>query len=135
VLFSYPSLATTQLLITYGARWIDVDTVDRLHGNTALHVVSQSSKTDALPIVELLINAGAHGDCLNKYNKTPFNCAKSVEIKALLEKLQTPSLLKCLCARYIVREQINYELLWPEKTKLNTFIYLHGCIAMQNNVN
>ncbi len=131
-MFSFPNLSTTQLLLSLGNRWIDLDAVDISNGNTALHIVSQSTKTDALPIVELLINSGAHVDCLNKHNKTPWDYAKSIEIKDLLQKHKTPSLLKCLCARYIVTQQINYELIWPSGTKLNNFVYLHGCIGKQN---
>ncbi len=131
-LFSFPNLAATQLFVSLGNPWINLDAVELSHGNTALHIVSQSTKTDALPIVELLINAGAHVDCLNKHNKTPLNYAKSPEINDLLQRHQTPSLLKCLCARYIVTQQINYELTWPSGTKLNSFIYLHGCIGKPN---
>jgi len=132
-LFSFPNLATTQLLLTYGNRWINVDAVDISNGNTALHIVSQSTRPDALPIVELLINAGAHVDCLNRHDKTPFDYAKITEIKAILQKHQSPSLLKCHCARLIVTHKLNYELIWPAETKLNIFIYLHGCIKKQNH--
>jgi hypothetical protein len=131
-LFSFPNLAATQLLLSLGNRWIDLNAVDISNGNTALHIVSQSTKTDAFPIVRLLINAGAHVDFLNTHDKTPWDYAKSTEIKDLLQKQQTPSLLKCLCARYIVTQQINHELIWPSGTKLNSFIYLHGCIGKQN---
>jgi hypothetical protein len=131
-LFSFPNLAATQLILTYGNRWINVDAVDLSNGNTALHIVSQSDNTDALSIVELLINAGAHVDCLNKYNQTPFDYAKTLEIKTVLQKHQSPLLLKCLCARYIVSQELNYKLIWPEETRLNTFIYLHGGIAKGN---
>ncbi len=134
-MFSFPDLATTQLLLTYGSRWINIDAIDISNGNTVLHTVSQSTKTDALPIVELLINTGAHADCLNKHNKTPFDYAKTPEIKAILQKQQTPSLLKCLCARYIVERELNYELIWPAETNLNNFIYLHGCLRKQNHTN
>ena len=130
-MFSFPNLAVAQLLINLGNRWIDLDAVDISNGNTSLHIVSQSTKADALPIVELLINAGAHVDCLNKHDQTPWDYAKSAEIKDLLQKQQTPSLLKCLCARYIVTKEINYELIWPSGTNLNNFIYLHGCIGKQ----
>ncbi|CAF3531786.1 unnamed protein product [Adineta steineri] len=119
----------TQLILTYGNHWINVDAVDLLDGNTALHIISQSDKLDALSIIELLINAGAHLDCLNKHNKTAFDYAKTIEMQTLLQKQQTPSLLKCLCARHIVTQQLQYESIWPAETRLNTFIYLHGCIA------
>ncbi|CAF0796473.1 unnamed protein product [Adineta steineri] len=125
----FPNLAATQLILTYGNHWINVDAVDLLDGNTALHIISQSDKLDALSIIELLINAGAHLDCLNKHNKTAFDYAKTIEMQTLLQKQQTPSLLKCLCARHIVTQQLQYESIWPAKTRLNTFIYLHGCIA------
>ncbi|CAF2826463.1 unnamed protein product [Rotaria sp. Silwood2] len=134
-ILNFPSLVTTQSLLTYGNRWIDVDAVDTSNGNTALHIIAQSIKTNALPIVKLLIDAGAHADCLNKHNKTPFNCAKDTEIKNILQNHQRPFLLKCLCARYIVEQQLNYQLTWHKGTQLNNFIYLHGCIAKQNNIN
>ncbi|CAF0949488.1 unnamed protein product [Adineta steineri] len=126
---NFPNLPATQLILTHGLRWINIDAVDTLGGNTSLHIVSQSEKLDALSIVELLINAGAHLDCLNRYNKTPFDYAKTIEMQTLLQKQQTPSLLKCLCARHIVTQQLQYESIWPAETRLNTFIYLHGCIA------
>jgi hypothetical protein len=111
-----------------------VNAVDLSNGNTALHIVSQCDTTDALSIVELLINAGAHVDCLNKSNHIPFDYAKTPEIKTVLQKHQRPLLLKCLCARYIVSQELNYKLIWPEETRLNTFIYLHGRIAKENLV-
>ncbi|CAF0796615.1 unnamed protein product [Adineta steineri] len=128
-IINFPNLPATQLILTHGLRWINIDAVDTLGGNTSLHIVSQSEKLDALSIVELLINAGAHLDCLNRYNKTPFDYAKTIEMQTLLQKQQTPSLLKCLCARHIVTQQLQYESIWPAETRLNTFIYLHGCIA------
>ncbi|CAF0780577.1 unnamed protein product [Adineta steineri] len=128
-IINFPNLAATQLILTYDNHWINVDAVDLLDGNTALHIISQSDKLDALSIIELLINAGAHLDCLNKHNKTPFDYAKTIEMQTLLQKQQTPSLLKCLCARHIVTQQLQYESIWPAKARLNTFIYLHGCIA------
>lgn len=130
--FSFPNLAAAQLLVAVGERWIDIDAVESSNGDTALHLISRSTKSDALPIVELLINARAHLDCLNKHNKTPIDDAKTPEIKSLLQRQQTPTLLKCLCARFIVRKQLNYQSIWPSESKLNTFIYLHGCIAKQN---
>jgi ankyrin repeat protein len=128
-LFSFPNLATTELLLSYGRQWIDVNAVDILSGNTALHFVCQSTHTDALPIVKLLINAGAHVDCLNKQNKAPVDSVKITPIKNLLQTYQKPSLLKCRCARYIVAHDLNYELIWPAGTKLNSFLYLHGRIG------
>ncbi|CAF0783298.1 unnamed protein product [Rotaria sp. Silwood1] len=128
-ILNFPSLCTTQLLLTYGNRWIDVDAIDISNGNTALHIIAQSTKIDAPSIVKLIIDAGAHGDCLNKHKKTPFDCARNTEIKSVLQKYQKPFLLKCLCARFIVEQQLNYELTWHKGTQLNNFIYLHGCIT------
>ncbi|CAF3090375.1 unnamed protein product [Rotaria socialis] len=131
-ILSFPNLVTTQLLLTHGSRWINCDAVDILNGDTALHIVSQSNKPEALSIVKLLLNAGAHIDCRNKHNKTPFDSAKTIEMKNLLQRQQASVSLKCLCACYIVEKQINYEFIWRKDTKLNTFIYLHDCIAKQN---
>ena len=80
-----------------------------------------------------MINVGAHVDCLNRQNKTPFDYAKTPEIINLLSKYQKPLLLKCLCAREIIVKQINYELIWPVETKLNNFIYLHGRLGQENH--
>ncbi|CAF3846181.1 unnamed protein product [Rotaria sordida] len=134
-ILNFPNLATTQLLLTYGNRWVDVDAVDESNGNTALHILAHSTKTNALSIIQLLIDTGAHVDCLNKHNKTPYDYAKTTEIKTLLRKHQRPLLLKCLCARYIVEKQLNYTLNWHKGTYLNNFIYLHGCISKQENFN
>lgn len=108
--------------------------MDISNGNTALHTVCQSTRTDALPIVKLLINTGAHIDCLNKHNKTPFDLAKTIPIKTFLQTFQQPSLLKCLCARYIISQGLNYELIWSKETKLNRFLYLHGGTGKQNYI-
>ena len=116
-----------------GERWINLDAIDFSHGDTALHLVCRSTKPEALSIVELLLNARAHADCSNKHDKTPLSDAKIPQIKALLQKLQTPSLLKCLSARCIVREQLNYESIWPSGSKFHSFVYLHGCLAQQKH--
>lgn len=131
LIFSFPHLGTVQLLLTYGYRWIDLNATDSVNGSTALHIVSQSSKPDALRIAKLLLSAGAHIDCRNKYDKTPLYYAKTVQMKDLLQKRQIPPALKCLCASYIVEKQLKYELIWQKATKLNTFISLHGCISRQ----
>lgn len=114
-----------------GDRWIDIDAVDASNGDTALHLISRSTKSDALPIVELLINAQAHLDCLNKHNRTPIDEAKILEIKVFLQKQQTPALLKCLCARYIVQNRLNCDSICSSESKLHKFLHMHGCIAKQ----
>ena len=40
----FPNLAATQLILTCGNHWINVDAVDITNGNTALHIVSEGSK-------------------------------------------------------------------------------------------
>ncbi|UJR37738.1 hypothetical protein I4U23_030433 [Adineta vaga] len=131
----FPNLAAVQLLLAGGRYNIDLNAVDKSNGNTALHIISQSNRDDALPIAKLLINIGAHIDCLNKHNRTPLGCVTAPEIESFLQSQQILLRLKCLCARHIVNHGINYTLRWPKGTSLNDFIYLHGDIAKKNQEN
>ena len=126
----FPNLKTVQLLIASGAHCIDLNAVEKVNGNTALHIVSQSDPEEAIPIAKYLIDAGAHIDCLNKRNETPFDCATAHEMKWFLQSRGVPLPLKCICARHLANNQhLNYVSRWPLGTPLNTFIYLHGGIA------
>jgi hypothetical protein len=133
--FSFPNLAATQLLLTYCNRWIDVNAMESVNGNTALHIISSSDTNDSIAVVKLLINSGAHIDCMNKFDQTPLDVAKNVEIRNLLKTKQSPSRLKCLCARLIVAKKLTYELIWPVETEMNIFLFLHGGLAMQHRLN
>jgi len=101
-------------------------------GNTALHISCQNDTNNSLSIVQLLINSGAHIDSMNIYNQTPFDLAQTNEIRSLLKSKQSPSRLKCLCARLIVEKQLPYEILWPKETDMNNFLFLHGHLAKQS---
>jgi len=104
------------------------------YGNTALHISCQNDTNDSLAVVQLLINSGAHIDSMNMYKQTPFDVAQTHEIRTLLKSKQSPSRLKCLCARLIVDKQIPYEFLWPKETDLNNYLFLHGGLAKQSIV-
>jgi hypothetical protein len=135
--FSYPNLATTRLLIGHGCRWIDLDAVDS-RGDTALHVVSRCLKQEdsatITSIIELLINARAHIDCVNEYRRTPLDEAFETETHTLLHSKQTPPRLKCLCARLINDEGLAYDRIWPARTTLNTFVLSHGGLRKEHSM-
>jgi len=109
--------------------------MESTYGNTALHISCQNDTNDSLAVVQLLINSGAHIDSMNMYKQTPFDLAQTNEIRTLLKSKQSPSRLKCLCARLIVDKQIPYELLWPKETDMNNFLYLHGGIEKHSKTN
>ncbi len=123
----------TQLLLHCGHQWIDLDAVDRVRGDTALHrIVSSVTGVNAIPIIELLIDAGAHIDCVNNYEQTPVDVATMTETRFLLQSKQRPPRLKCLCARLITAQQLNYDFLWPPNTTLNRFVLLHGDLSRKH---
>ncbi|CAF3199880.1 unnamed protein product [Rotaria sp. Silwood2] len=126
----FPNLDSTQLLLEYGKRWIDVDAKDHDCGNTALHNVSRSCRKNvqgnATKIIELLLDAGAHIDYVNNHGKTPLDQSSVIGIRTLLRSKQTPSQLKCLCARLINIHQIPYDHVWSNPTALTTFVQLHN---------
>ena len=134
-LFSYPSVNTTRLLLTYGLRWIDLDAVDWIRSYTALHIISSDwghyDQENTTTIVEMLINVGAHLDCVNEHGQTPLDIAHKIETRTLLRSKQTPSRLKCLCARFITDRNLPYDHLWPAQTSLNTFMLLHGGLVKE----
>ncbi len=122
-----------QLLLLCGRQWIDLDAVDRVHGDTALHrIASSATGVNAIAIIELLINAGAHIDCVNCYEEMPVDTATMNEIRFLLQSKQRPPSLKCLCARLITAQQLNYDSLWPPHTALNRFVLLHGDLSRKH---
>ncbi|CAF0907760.1 unnamed protein product [Rotaria sordida] len=125
----FPNLDSTQLLLEYGKRWIDVDAKDQDRGDTALHIVSRNFRKNvqgtATNIIELLLDAGTHIDYVNNYGKTPLDQSSGIGIRTLLRSKQTPSRLKCLCAHLINIHQIPYDHIWPNPTALTTFVQLH----------
>jgi len=83
----------------------------------------------------LLIQFGAHIDCVNRYDQTPLDITQLDEVWNLLKVKQLPSRLKCLCARMVVEKQLPYELIWPKETEMNTFLFLHDSLAKQSKDN
>ncbi|CAF5010358.1 unnamed protein product [Rotaria sp. Silwood1] len=130
---SFPNIQVIRLLLHCGHRWIDLDAVDRISGNTALHRIASSwTEVNAIAIIDLLINAGAHIDCINNYNEMPINVAKTTKVRSLLQSKQKPPRLKCLCARLITNQQINYDSVWPVQTALNRFVVMHGDLSRKH---
>ncbi|CAF3077052.1 unnamed protein product [Rotaria sp. Silwood2] len=134
---AFPNFPATRLLLAYGKQWIDLNAINTIRGDTALHIISRSSKrvtnTNPIAVVELLINAGAHIDCVNEYGETPLAVAIHNEIQDLLRLKQNPPSLKCICARFIADQQLAYECLWPTQTPLNTFVLLHGGLRREHS--
>ena len=134
-LFSFPNTQVTRLLLHYGHQWINLDAVDRVRGDTALHRIASSlTGINAIEIIELLINSGAHTDCVNNYGETPVDAAVVAEIRTLLQSIHRPPRLKCLCACLIVDQQLNYDSVWPVGTALNQFVVLHGDLSRKHIV-
>lgn len=92
--------------------------------NTALHMICQGTRDEQ--IIKLLLDAGCHIDCVNKYGTGPMSYISDEKIRALFRPKQTPWNLKCLCARIIARNQSNTESLKVLSSKLKHFIILHG---------
>jgi hypothetical protein len=88
-----------------------------------LHLVANTYNVDdAQPIIEILIAAGAHTDCLDYQGLLPEQRAGSIEIKKLLHSKRSRS-LKCQCAHLIISKGFNYESYLPKHLK--DFILLH----------
>lgn len=135
----FPSLSTVRVLICYGRRWIDLDAVDKVLGNTALHKISESwlfvvDNQQQKAIIELLVRAGAHVDCVNANGQTPLDIATNDETRNLLRSKQTLPRLKCLCARLINEQQLPFNNIWPSSTPMNTFLHLHGGLKRKRSM-
>ncbi|CAF4175783.1 unnamed protein product, partial [Rotaria sordida] len=104
----YPCWMTTRLLIDCNA---DVNALD-LNGNTPLHTLVQNiSSSNVLKTIDLLCNAGAHLDYVNKDGQTPLQLVPSFRIKIIerLKKKMDVICLKCCCARLIRQQQFSYQ--------------------------
>ena len=126
--FSFPDLSIARVLLAYCHRWIDINAVESMYGNTVLHT---SCQDDCLPVVRFLIESGAHIDPVNTNGQTPLNVAQTNEIRTLLKSKQTPARLKCLCARMIVKEKVPYQFIWSDQSEMNRFLFLHGGLMNQ----
>ncbi|CAF1195039.1 unnamed protein product [Rotaria sp. Silwood1] len=127
----FPNESALRLVLACGHRWLDLDAVESIMNNTALHLLCHQSENQTM--IKLLLNAGAHIDCMNRYGLTPLMYATSQETKAFLKSKSTPTHLKCLCASMIARQRLNTSDLGPATSKLNIFISLHGCSVTKSD--
>ena len=74
-------------------------------------------------IIAALIEAGAHGDVVNKHGQTPMQKA-STGVAEIILKSQARISLKCLSAQAVKRHQVSYQGQVP--SELENFIELHG---------
>ena len=91
----------------------------------------RNSSIDSYAVVQYLLHSGAHIDCVNKANLTPLEVAQKDSIRTLLKSQQSPSRLKCLCARLIVEKRLPYEFIWAKETEMNTFLFFHSVLSKQ----
>ncbi|CAF1509461.1 unnamed protein product [Rotaria sp. Silwood1] len=127
----FPNESALRLVLACGHRWLDLDAVESIMNNTALHLLCHQSENQTM--IKLLLNAGAHIDCMNRYGLTPLMYATSQDTKAFLKSKSTPTRLKCLCASMIARQRLNTSDLGPATSKLNIFISLHGCSVTKSD--
>ncbi len=124
IFYRFPNESGLQLILACGSRWLDIDAIESTHGNTPLHIICGNTRDRK--IIELLLNAGCHMDCVNKDGYTPVDYIEDKETRALLIPKSIPSNLKCLCARIIANKQLNTECLGVSRSNLNKFIIMHG---------
>ena len=131
-------MGSTQLLLTCGQQWIDVDARDQIHSETALHIVShnfrQNVKENVIKILEILLDVGAHIDYVDYRGKTPLDEATDTDVRTLLRSKQKLPRLKCLCARLINTQQITYDHVWPKPTALTNFVQLHNTLSSDDDL-
>jgi hypothetical protein len=113
-----------------GSRWIDIDATDS-NGNTPLHLICQG--TADRKIMELLVNAGCHMDCVNNYGKIPVDYITTKEAKGVIISKPTPARLKCLCARILANKRLNTRDLGLPTSALYKFVVLHGGLHIQSD--
>lgn len=124
IIYRFPNESALRLILACGRPWLDLDAVESSMNNTALHMLCHTSKNQKM--IQLLLDAGAHIDYVNRFGFTPLIYATSPETKAFLKSKSTPSHLKCLCSRLIADKQMDKSVFGSTKSKLNMFITLHG---------
>lgn len=100
----YPCYNTVRTLLQCGA---DPNASDAI-GNTPLHIFVSNVCVYNEKILQLLCDAGAHLDYTNALEETPVNIISRVDLKQLVQT-KTKIKLKCICARLIRREHIQYQ--------------------------
>lgn len=124
ICFRYPCWRTARLLINCDA---NIDALD-MDNNTSLHALVQNGplwEIDVLAIIDLLCNAGADLNVVNRKGQTPIESISSSAINIIqyLKKKVDVIPLKCRCARLIRQQQFSVENILP-KSLLN-FIKIH----------
>lgn len=120
----FPNEPALRLLLACGSRWLDFDAVESTYGTTPLHRICRQRGNRQ--ILEVLLKSGCHTDCVDKYGYTPLDFIKDVKMKSIFPSERTPSKLKCLCARLIVKQRLNIDRLGTPRSRLNKFVVLHG---------
>ena len=97
--------------------------VQKNGGSRPLHLIANATNVDdAVSVIDMLIRAGAHTDCLDFDGFLPEQRAKSNTIKSLLHSRRTRS-LKCRCVQLIISSKLPYKShLSPT---LHSFIHMH----------
>jgi hypothetical protein len=98
-----------------------------LERNTPLHLISQrtSDIENVLFIINLLCDkARAHLDCVNDQNQTPLESTSNVDVKEHLREKIGVGQLKCLCARFIRQQKIDFQK-YRFSLSLVNFIEIH----------
>lgn len=104
----------------------NVDTMDS-ERNTPLHLIAKRTCDidNTLLIIDLLCNiGGAHPDCANDQGQTPLEVVSSIHIKDHLRQKLGVSRLKCVCARYIRKSNIQFRT-YQFPLNLVNFIEMH----------
>ena len=88
-----------------------------------LHAIAACSDIDiSKPVIELLLDCGAHPDATNYLGNQSKDEAKARSVKKLLSTSRHLS-LKCRCAQVIISQKINYKHYF--NGRIIDFIQLH----------
>ena len=88
-----------------------------------LHLIARCSDIIAAkPVIELLLDCGAHPDATDYFGNQPKDEAKVRSVKKLLSTSRHLS-LKCRCAQVIISQKINYKHYF--NGRIIDFIQLH----------
>ncbi|CAF1396283.1 unnamed protein product [Adineta steineri] len=126
IVTTFPSLLVVKFLLSCRA---SVNTIDNDHYTPLHDFVLNDYKhfphlqwIDIENIFKLLIDSGAHLDAI-AHGQTPEDCAKKTRFQRLFEAHPIQLYLKCICARLIQKEKIDYINFIP--THLQSFIEMH----------
>ncbi len=122
----FPSLPVVELLLSCRA---PINTIDRYH-YTPLHDFASNTfeeytneELDNMKrIFKLLVDAGAHLNAIAE-EKTPEDCANHDKLKSLFQKHPIQLNLKCICARNIQKNQLDYTDCISKR--LQSFVEIH----------